>query len=118
MIYWNVTTSIVNADWTYQLNVESNISDLEYRNCTYIQQPWINTIPKVWDTVLLMVIKKWDYAVLGITSFTATPHLEIQADTIKLVASSITENATNITMTWTSITANWEDLTIDDIWAS
>lgn len=100
IIYWNVTTSIINVDWTYKINVESNISDIEYRDCIYVQQPWINTLPKVWDTVLLVVIKKGEYAILWIVSYSATQHLEINAADIKLVG--------------TTITANWEDLTVDN----
>lgn len=103
-VYWKVTTSVVNADWTYKINVESNISDIEYRNCTYVQQPWLNTFPKVWDTVLLIVIWQGQYAILWIVSYTAKDYLAIEAKDIKLVG--------------TTITANWEDLTTDNIWIS
>jgi len=109
-IYWKVTTSVINADWTYKINVESNISDLEYRNCDFVQQPWFNTFPKVWDTVLLLVVEQWQYAILGIVSYYAKEDLIIwnNSDTIRL-------KWWDIRLTWWAITANGEDLNIDRV---
>ena len=117
-VYWDVTTAIINWDWTYEINVESNISDIEYRDCTYVQQPWINTFPKVWDTVLLIVITKGEYAILWIISYSAKQDLVIGEDQITISETATVINSNDVQLIWTTITANGEDLIVDDIWIS
>ena len=117
-IYWNVTTAVINTDWTYKINVESNISDLEYRDCTYVQQPWFNTFPKIWDTVLLIIMWQGQYAILGVVSYDAKQYTALEADDLRLESPEIKLQWWNIRLTGWAITANWEDLNIDDIWVS
>jgi len=105
-IYWQVTTSNIREDWTYVINVESNISDLEYRNCDFVQQPWFNTFPKVWDTVLLLIVWQWQYAIIGVVSYNAKQYISLKWEDIRLIWG-------DIKFTWDEITANWEDLTTD-----
>ena len=117
-VYWRVTTSIVKPDWTYSITVISNYTDKEFRNCTYVQQPNFNTFPKVWDTVLLLIVANWEYAILGITSYNAKDYLSIgENEEIKIweTAWVTAINSTSILLTGTTITANWENLTIDNV---
>lgn len=108
-VYWRVTTSIINSDWTYNIIVISNYTDKEFRGCTYIQQPGLNTFPKVWDTVLVLIVANWEYAILWVTSYEAKPDIVIwYNDEVKI-------NSTGVILTWTTITANGEDLTIDNV---
>ena len=113
-IYWNVTTSVINADGTYVINVESNISDLEYRKCDFIQQPWFNTFPKVGDTVLLLVVNQWQYAILGIVSYNAKQYMSLEADEIRIISPDIKIQWGDVVLTWDTITANWRDITVDN----
>ncbi len=123
-IYWTVTTCNINADWTYILNVESSSSDVEYRNCLFVQQPWINTFPKVWDTVLLFIVGSGEYAVLWVVSYNAKQYFSLwdneeftikEATWIDIGNGKIKMWATDITLVATTITANWENLIIDNV---
>ncbi len=108
-VFWEVTTSEIKEDWSYILNVESNASDIEYRNCLFLQQPEIYTFPKVWDTVVVMILWNWEYVVLWTILTNAKKYFAIGEDNIKL-------DNNNLAFIWNTITANWEDLTIDNIW--
>lgn len=116
-ILWTVTTSNINTDWTYLLNAESIISDIEYRDCMYLQQPQLNTFPKVWDTVLLMIVWWTEYVVLWVIAENVTKYLSIGNDVIKIweVTWEIKIQTTDIQLLGTTITANWENLIIDNI---
>lgn len=101
IVFWTVTTAIIKQDWDYILHVESNSSDIEYKNCSYLVQPWVTTFPKVWSTVLVAILTKLEYVVLWVI-----------AD--KISESWVIISSNSIKLIWDSITANWENLIIDN----
>ena len=70
IILGTVSSAVINSDKTYLLNVKSNISDKEYRDCSYLFQNNSVTredkdiFPKEWDLVLLLIAWQSTYIVL------------------------------------------------------
>lgn len=125
-VYWRVTTATIKTDWTYNLTVVSNYTDKEFRNCIFLQQPNINTFPKIGDIVLVLIIARWEYIVLWIVPTDMKKYLAIgKNEEIKIwetewkmelnTSTEIKINSAGVILTWTTITANWEDLTTDNV---